>query len=195
MVKDIEAGRAISSSRRNRPDAPLCHGVLHLGCGAYAAVSSQRRPLLGLMHRVHSFLCAHFYPPVASITRLTASNDTGACEIYETARTDFAHLCAIRHFSSLYSLLPLYPAIGLFCIPSCRLSNLLFSVRICWEIFFGSDENARSSFSFPPLLFETIKISRIESLMEDRRVFFSSSFPFFSFSYFASFRSCGRNGH
>lgn len=134
-------------------------------------------------------------PPVASITRLTASNDTGACEIYETARTDFAHLCAIRHFSSLYSLLPLYPAIGLFCIPSWRLSNLLFNVRICWEIFFGSDENARSSFSFPPLLFETIKISRIESLMEDRRVFFSSSFPFFSSSYFASFRSCGRNGH
>lgn len=63
MVKDIEAGRAISSSRRNRPDAPLCHGVLHLGCGAYAAVSSQRRPLLGLMHRVHSFLCARYVPP------------------------------------------------------------------------------------------------------------------------------------
>lgn len=132
MVKDIEAGRAISS-RRNRPDAPLCHGVLHLGCGAYAAVSSQRRPLLGLMHRVHSFLCARYVPPwpAPSITRLTASNDTGACEIYETARPTLltSALYAIRHFSSLYSLLPVYPAIGLFCIPSSRVSNVLFNVR------------------------------------------------------------------
>lgn len=116
-------------------------------------------------------------PPVASITRLTASNDTGACEIYETARTDFAHLCAIRHFSSLYSLLPLYPAIGLFCIPSCRLSNLLFSVRICWEIFFGSDENARLSFSFPPLLFETIKISRLKVWWKIEEYFSVLPFP------------------
>lgn len=53
--------RAISS-RRDWPDAPLCHGVLHLSCGAYGGASSQRRLLLGLMHRVHSFLCARYVP-------------------------------------------------------------------------------------------------------------------------------------
>lgn len=41
-------------------------------------------------------------PPAPSITRLTASNDTGACEIYETPRpTLLTSLLDTYHFSSL----------------------------------------------------------------------------------------------
>lgn len=56
MVKDTDEARP----RRNDPDAPLCHGVLHSATRPISLLrggaSFRRRPLLGLMRRAHSFL-------------------------------------------------------------------------------------------------------------------------------------------
>lgn len=91
--------RAISSLGRNRPDAPLCHGVLHLGCGAYGGASFQRRPLLGLMHRVHSFLCARYVPLQPATEHYTAYRIQrhGCMRNLRDSTSNIAHLSTVRH--------------------------------------------------------------------------------------------------
>lgn len=123
MVKDTRSPwLELYPLGRNRPDAPLCHGVLHLGCGAYGDVSFQRRPLLGLMHRVHSFLCARYVPLQPAAEHYTAyriqrhgcmrnlrdstSNIAHLSALYVTSRYHFSHTIPVsrRNFQSRYSL-------------------------------------------------------------------------------------------
>lgn len=101
MVKDADEARP----RRNDPDAPLCHGVLHSAVApdkptrlslsfslSRGGASFRRRPLLGLMRRAGSFLlCVPLQLPrdAACYTAYRISDEQRNLWLYRKTRAKF----------------------------------------------------------------------------------------------------------